>query len=205
MITPIIMEENIAQVGAKMLALKERGIDNVHLDFGDGLFSDLLTIAPADLQAVDTAGMKMDLHLMVDDPAEWVEECVALNPKRVIGQIERMGSQLRFLEIIAGYGSEGGLALAIETPIEEIETEVIKECKTILLLAVPTGTTGSTFDSRVIDKIKELRKVYKGKILVDGGINPVTYKQVMEAGATEAGANSAYWRGEWQGSDSIKK
>jgi ribulose-phosphate 3-epimerase len=196
MITPIIMESDLAVVSAKMLALKERKEDRVHVDIGDGLFSDLLTISPADLQEVDTANMKMDIHLMVDDPLEWVEECVALNPKRVIGQIERMGSQKVFLETVASYGAEGGLALKIETPIEEIESDIIQDCKTILLLAIPAGTSGSSFDDRVIAKIQELRKTYQGNILIDGAMNKETYKRVIEAGASEAGANSAYWKGE---------
>ena len=118
--------------------------------------------------------------------------------------MEGMGSQKVFLETVESYGYEGGLALGINTAIEEIEQDCLKTCKTILLLAIPVGTTGSPLDLRVIDKIKELRKVYVGKILIDGGINPATYKQVLEAGATEAGANSAYWRGEWKLSDSIK-
>jgi ribulose-phosphate 3-epimerase len=196
MITPIIMESDLSVVSAKMLALKERKEDKVHIDIGDGLFSDLLTISPADLQEVDTAKMKMDIHLLVDDPLEWVEECVALNPKRVIGQIERMGSQTLFFETVTNYGFEVGLGLEIATPIEEIEPEMLEKCKTILLLAVPAGTSGSAFDNQVIEKIKELRKIYTGSILIDGAINKETYKQVMEAGATEAGANSAYWKGE---------
>lgn len=196
MITPIIMESDLSVVSAKMLALKERKVDRVHIDIGDGLFSDLITISPADLQEVDTSGMKMDIHLLVDDPLEWVEECVALNPKRVIGQIERMGSQVLFLESVANYGFEGGLGLEITTPIEEIEKEVLTSCKTILLLAVPAGTSGSKFDERVISKIQELRKIYTGNILIDGAMNKDTYKRVIDAGATEAGANSAYWKGE---------
>lgn len=196
MITPIIMESDLAVVTAKMLALKERKMDQVHVDIGDGLFSDLLTISPADLQEIDTANMKMDIHLLVDDPLEWVEECVALNPRRLIGQIERMGSQTLFLESVSDYGFEGGLGLKIETPIESISEEVLKTCKTILLLSVPAGTSGSEFDERVIDKIKELRKIYSGNILIDGGVNKNIYKQVIEAGATEVGANSKYWNGE---------
>lgn len=196
MITPIIMESDLAVVTAKMLALKERKMDRVHIDIGDGLFSDLLTISPADLQEIDTANMKMDIHLLVDDPLEWVEECVALNPRRLIGQIERMGSQTLFLESVSDYGFEGGLGLKIETPIESISEEVLKTCKTILLLSVPAGTSGSEFDERVIDKIKELRKIYSGNILIDGGVNNNIHEQVIEAGATEVGANSAYWKGE---------
>ncbi len=197
MITPIIMESDIKVVAAKMLSLKEKAVDRVHIDIGDGLFSDLLTIAPSDLQEIDTANMKMDIHLLVDDPSEWIEECVALNPKRLIGQIERMGSQVQFLETIKSYKCEGGLALEIHTPIEEIEKEALDKTKVIILLAIPAGTTGSAFDERVIQKIKNLRKIYKGSILIDGAMNPATYKLVIDEGASEAGANSAWWRGDF--------
>lgn len=196
MITPIIMESDLEEVNRKLGILREKKADRVHIDIGDGLFSDLLTIAPADLQQFDLSGMKMDIHLLVDDPTEWIEESVALNPARLIAQIERMGSQKLFLEQVESYGVEGGLALKIETPIEEIEAEVLTSCKTILLLAIPAGTTGSAFDERVINKIRSLRKVYGGNILIDGAMNKETYQRVREAGATEAGANSAYWRGE---------
>jgi ribulose-phosphate 3-epimerase len=197
MITPIIMESDLKVVTAKMLSLKERKIDRVHMDIGDGLFSDLLTISPSDLQEIDTANMKMDIHLLVDDPSEWIEECVALNPKRLIGQIERMGSQVQFLDTIESYKCAGGLALEIHTPIEEIEKEALDKARVILLLAVPAGTSGSPFDEHVIEKVKELKKIYSGAILIDGAINPNTYTMIIDAGATEAGANSAWWRGDF--------
>lgn len=195
MITPIIMESNIEEVKNKLTLLGEKGSKRVHIDIGDGLFSDLLTISPADLQEVDLSKLEVDMHLMVDDPTEWIEESVALKPDRLIAQIERMGSQKVFLESVESYGGEAGLALGLNTPIEEIEKTSLVKCKTILLLAVPTGTTGSPFDERVIEKIKSLRKIYSGKILIDGGINSDTYKKVIEAGASEAGANSSYWKG----------
>jgi pentose-5-phosphate-3-epimerase len=193
------MESEIDEVGRKLSILREQNLDRVHIDIGDGLFSDLLSIAPADLQQFDLSKFKMDIHLLVDDPTEWIEESVALKPARLIAQIEHMGSQLAYLENVEGYGIEGGLALKIETPIEEIEPESLEEAKTILFLAIPPGTTGSPFDERVISKIKALRAKYKGSILIDGAMNPETYERVIKAGASEAGANSAYWRGDFNG------
>jgi len=196
MITPIIMETNIEEVRSKLVLLAERESKRVHIDIGDGLFSDYLSPSPADLQEFDLSKLEVDMHLMVDDPTEWIEECVALKPARLIAQIERMGSQKLFLEAVESYGGEGGLALAINTPIDEIEKESLELAQTILLLSVPTGTSGSPFDERVIEKIKSLRKIYSGKILIDGGINKETYQKVIEVGASEAGANSSYWKGE---------
>ncbi|MFH2085454.1 MAG: hypothetical protein ABII21_01535 [bacterium] len=197
MITPIIMDSEIDEVERKLSILRRYKVKKVHFDIGDGLFSELLTVAPADLQQFELTGMEVDIHLLVDDPTEWIKESVALSPRRLIGQIERMGSQAKFLETVAGYGASGGLALKIETPITEIEREVLQMCKTVLLLAIPAGTTGSPFDERVLTKIWELRKIYLGDILIDGGINKINLRRVLGAGATEAGANSAYWRGEF--------
>lgn len=195
MITPIIMESDLDDVAAKILTLKERKIDRVHIDIGDGMFSEMISISPADLQEIDTSNLKIDIHLLVDDPTEWIEECITLNPDRVIGQIERMGSQELFLDSVANYGKAGGLALSIDTPIEEVEEGALKKARVILLLAIPSGTTGSQFDERVLNKIRELRQIYDGNILIDGGINKETYKKIIKAGASEAGANSAYWKG----------
>lgn len=197
MITPIIMESDLKVVAAKMLSLKEKKIDRVHIDIGDGLFSDLLTIAPSDLQEMDTSNMKMDIHLLVDDPSEWIEECVALNPKRVIAQIERMGSQEVFVDTVLGYKCSAGIALKIDTDIEEIDPLAMKKVSTILLLAIPPGTTGSPLDTKIFQKIKDLRKIYNGSILIDGAMDRETYAKVLEVGATEAGSNSAWWRGDY--------
>ncbi len=196
MITPIIMESDLDVVREKVATLKSRGGERVHVDIGDGLFSDLLSIAPADLQEVELTGLKLDLHLLVDDPTEYIEECVALTPTRLIAQIERMGSQVRYLETVQDYGAGvlGGLALKIETPIEAIEPEALSLAGAIVLLEIPPGTSGSPFDMRVLPKIEELRAKYRGQIIVDGGINPETYKLAKLAGADEAGANSWYWK-----------
>jgi pentose-5-phosphate-3-epimerase len=191
------MESDSQIVAEKLSILRERQAKRVHIDIGDGLFSDLLTVAPADLQQFNLSDFEMDIHLMVDDPTEWIEESVALKPARLIAQIERMGSQVAFLQAVAAYGGvSGGLALKIETPIEELEREALSQCRVVLLLAIPVGTTGSPFDSRVLFKIKELRAIYSGSILIDGGINKETYQQIKAAGADEAGANNAFWRGE---------
>lgn len=199
MITPIIMESDLDLVREKVEILRRRGESRVHVDIGDGLFSDLLSISPADLQEINLGEINLDMHLLVDDPTEYIEECVALTPKRLIAQIERMGSQVRYLESVRDYGVNvmGGLALKIETPIEAIESEALSLASAIILLEIPPGTSGSSFDMRVLPKIKELRKIYSGQIIVDGGINPETYKLATLAGADEAGANSSYWKGEF--------
>jgi len=198
MITPIVMEEVVVKAHEKIARVVANGEKRIHLDIGDGLFSELLSVTPNDLAGEEYGELEIDIHLLVDDPTEWIQDSMMLKPKRIIGQIERMGSQELFVKEVAGYGENGsvsgGLALKITTPIESLETRALEHCSVVLLLAVPAGHSGAEFDMRVLDKIKELRKIYTGSILVDGGVNEETSKLAIEAGATELGANSYYWR-----------
>lgn len=194
MMTPIIMESDLQVVEKKIASLLEMEEKRLHLDVGDGLFCELLTVTPIDLERFEIEEFELDVHLMVDDPTEWIGECSEIGAERVIGQIERMGNQELFLEEVERAEMVGGLALMLETPIESLSEDALEKAEVVLLLAVPVGTSGSEFDRRVIKKIEELRKCYKGKILVDGGINEETEKLVLEAGADETGANSYYWQ-----------
>lgn len=198
MITPIVMEELVEEASLKIARVVANHEKRIHLDIGDGMFSDLLSVTPSDLIGEDFEDLEIDVHLLTDDPTEWIEEAMLLAPKRIIGQIERMGSQELFVKEVAGYGENGsvsgGLALKITTPIESLDKRALEHCSVVLLLAVTAGTSGSEFDRRVLDKIKELRKIYTGSILVDGGVNQETGKLAQEAGATELSANSYYWR-----------
>ena len=200
MITPIIMEENVVEVERKLAILRENGERRVHFDIGDGMLTDWFGIAPADLQGQNLENLEIDFHLLVEDPVEWIEECVALSPRRIIGQIERMGSQEFFVNAIKNYDAKigVGLALMIDTPVEELEKEILPKTAVVLLLAVKAGTSGSKFDERVVEKVKELRKIYDGSILVDGGINSETQLLVIEAGANEVAENSFYWKGQYE-------
>lgn len=193
-VIPDVLTSNVDEVAEKISLIKGKS-DRLHIDIIDGVFVDNLTIAPADLQAIDLTSVKFDLHLMVDDPAAWTEECVALSPKRIISQIERMGNQNSYVDWLKGYGEVGvGLALDLYTPISGIDVEVLPKIDVILLMSVKAGESGRKFDARVIDKIIELRKIYQGEVMIDGGINPETARLVVEAGATEVATNSYLWQ-----------
>jgi ribulose-phosphate 3-epimerase len=108
-----------------------------------------------------------------------------------------MGSQELFIEEVeVNPGVEAGLGVEYTTPISGIEVEVLGRVKTILLVSVPIGFNGGEYQKGIVEKVRNLREIYDGTIFVDGGMNPERYRQVKEAGATEAGASSYLWEGE---------
>lgn len=199
MITPISLESDVDIIKSQITKAKLAGSQRFHIDIIDGLYADNLTVAPADLQEIDLTGIQVDLHLLVDDPAEWIEECIVLKPTRILAQVERMGNVHSYIDKVKGYSETGiGLGLGIKTPISSLDNKILERVDAVLLMAIEPGFGGTPFQSGVIPKIRELRSRWGGWIIVDGGINPEILSQVLQAGASEAGANSAMWRGDFE-------
>lgn len=199
MITPISLESDIDVVRGQIDRARRVGAQRFHIDIIDGLFADNITVAPADLQSVNLTGIDVDLHLLVDDPAEWLEECIALSPARIFAQIERMGSIEYFISALRGYGtSKVGIGVGLHTPLDILTDEILRDVDGVLLMAIEPGFGGTPFHEAVLPKIRELRSRWDGWIVIDGGITPETYTQVHTAGASEAGANSALWKGNFE-------
>lgn len=192
-IIPDVLEVDVSDIAQKVELVKE-SFERFHVDIIDGLFVDNLTVSLGDLKGIDFGELKLDLHLMVDDPVAWVEECVELKPGRVIGQIERMGSQREFVDWVKGYEVGVGLAVDLYTPVSSIEMEVLSDVDVVLLMSVKAGNSGQKFEKTVIKKIEKLREGYDGLIMVDGGMNDKTYEKVIEAGADEVAMNSYLWK-----------
>lgn len=194
-VIPDVLSQNAEEVSEKVEKVKGFA-ELFHVDIIDGVFADNFTVSPADLRAVDFGKIKLDLHLMVDDPMAWVEESVSLSPSRLISQIERMGSQKTYVDWVEGYDVKAGLAVDLFTPISSLERDVLGDVSVVLLMSVKAGASGQVFDESVVDKIKELRGFYTGDIVVDGGINPKTAWIVEKAGASEVAVNSYLWQGD---------
>lgn len=190
-IYPAILESTREGVVEKVALVKGR-VERVQVDVVDGLFADNVTVGPTDLEKIDWSGLGVDVHLMVDDPMEWVEDCLSLPKVRVIGQIERMGNQGWFVDWVKGYGKEVGLAVDLHTPISSLEKDVLEEVDLVVLLAVKAGFQGQDFDERVWGKIGELQRFFRGEIVVDGGVRKEQLGKLKELGVSAA-VGSFWW------------
>lgn len=178
-IIPTFPPKNIADFEAKFY--KIAGLcDRVQIDIVDGVYAPEKTIGPEELARVDTI-VNLEAHLMVDEPAEWVERVVRGGFMGAYGQMERMSDPVKFLADGQVAGLKMGLALELETEVSKLEP-YIWDVDGVLLLAVKGGDSGRTFDPGVLPKIAEVRKLRRDvAICVDGGLDVGEIKKCIVA------------------------
>lgn len=194
-VIPEVLESKVSLIQEKVDLVRELSRE-MQVDIVDGLFADNFTVSANDLSDVNFGGLGVDMHLMVDDPYEYIEECVSVGCKRMTAQIERMGSQKAYVEGVHSQGIEVGLALDLFTQIDALEINVIGEVDQILLMSVKAGFSGQKFDARVVEKVRELRGQYEGRIVVDGGVNDENIAGLIEVGVNAVAVNSFMWKGD---------
>ena len=95
----------------------------------------------------------------------------------------------RTLDLIKQSGIKAGVVLNPATPISLIEHVLDEQLDLVLIMTVNPGFGGQAFIPGMLNKIRALREQANAKgldglhIEVDGGINEVTARQVIEAGA----------------------
>ena len=202
-ITPAILTDEFLTLQQEVSAVQESTlIEAVHIDIIDGYFVDNLTVTPLDLTVADFDPLKIDFHLLTQEPMDIVYECEAVRDylpiRRIIGQVEKMSYQKDFLTAVKANGWQAGLGLDVFTPLEAIDEDVWPDLDYLLFLAVEGGFQNQKFHRHIFTKLHELRElpfVPKGlKIIIDGGIHHQNIQEVAETGADELVIGSEIWK-----------
>lgn len=185
----------------------------VQLDIADGKFTPHKTWnKPEELKKlgnseIEKLGINIEVHLMVENPQDVVDNWIKAGAKRIIVHFEALSEAdkqnqnnnlidiLNFiLEKCEPKNVEVGLAIAPKTPVEEI-IPYFDKINFIQILAVDPGLAGQKFQSSTLDKIKILKgNGYADNIIeVDGGINLETAKLCKQAGADILASASYIW------------
>jgi ribulose-phosphate 3-epimerase len=177
-------------------------IKTVQIDVVDGIFADTVTITPLDLTELELGKLKVDLHLMTDEPLDYVYEAADIRPqlpiRAVVAQVERMSFQSDFLKAVHEQQWQAGLALDVFTPLDAIEDKSWQQLDLVVLLGVEAGEQNQVMHQSIFFKLEELRQKLEKidreiTMSVDGGIKMENIRALSEAGATELIVGSAIW------------
>ncbi|MBI4119056.1 MAG: hypothetical protein HY452_02225 [Parcubacteria group bacterium] len=190
-IIPAILEQSWPEVERK-IKLVDGLTDWIQLDVSDGLFTPVQTWNnPPDLFSVET-NLKLEAHLMINEPWLKAEEWLSSLVRRITVQVEALASpeSVKFGEILFAakkYGKEAVWGFKLETDWEPYKELMQSPSARVLFLAVEPGWQGQEFDRRVLDKIKSLKFAHPHvKIAVDGGINLENIELIRSSGADTA-------------------
>ncbi|OHB20574.1 MAG: hypothetical protein A3J67_00340 [Parcubacteria group bacterium RIFCSPHIGHO2_02_FULL_48_10b] len=182
MIIPSINARDFEEVRNKIRRI-ESYAEWVHLDITDGRFTKHVTWNnPNDLKTFQSS-VKLEAHLMVENPEGVIPEWIAAGVKRILFHIEATSNPREILEGCRRHDVEVVAAIGTETPAELL-LPYAHNFTMVLFLTVAAGPSGQEFYEDSLERINFLRQHNKTvTIEVDGGINLETAKRAKVAGA----------------------
>ncbi len=197
-IEPSILSADYACLGEQAREAESAGVEAIQIDVMDGHFVPNLTFGPGIVLALrPLVGIKLDVHLMIDNPDSFIRDFAQSGADRLIVHQEVCPNLGRTLQTIHDMGVEAGVAISPATAVDTVE-EVLDHVDVIQVMTVNPGFGGQDFIPSQLEKISRLRKMLaqrglSARIAVDGGIDEKTAPMAVAAGATVLVAGSAIY------------
>ncbi len=185
--------------------------DWIHLDVADGTFTkNTLWHNAFDLASLETA-LKLEIHLMILNPEERINDWITEKVKRIIFNLESSKSPNTIIKKCRENNIEVGISIGPDTSLAKLHSyldkidpvrntffqtllkrfftksiggKVSNGVDVVQILSVYPGLSGQKFIQDSLEKIRALNSNFrKYKIEVDGGMNYETAKLVKDAGA----------------------
>lgn len=191
LITPSILSADFSKLQEEVDSVADAA-DWLQIDVMDGHFVPSLSFGAVVAKDIST-DLPLDIHLMVKNPKERIQEFLDIGAKNITFHAEAVKAtkerKALIMQIHAG-GATAGIALNPETPLDEV-SDCIGAIDMLLVMSVHPGFAGQEFIDHVLSQVKTARQAYPDLMIqMDGGINDTTAKKCIEAGANNLVAGS---------------
>ena len=211
LISPSVLAADFSKLGEEIQLVSEEGADLIHLDVMDGHFVPNLSFGADIIKGIrGFSNLPFDVHLMIENPEHYVDAYLEAGANFITVHPEATPHIHSVLQKIHKAGVKTGIALNPGTPIGVLEN-VIDIIDLILVMTVNPGFGGQSFLSSQLPKVSKIRTIiddggHSIDLSVDGGINPITAKLAIDAGANILVAGTSIFKaGDETYSKSIKR
>lgn len=172
-----------------------QSVDHIHVDVTDGVFAGDGTFRDIRSFKRLPSSEKIELHMMVHNPGQYVDEVIALNPARCAFHLEAFsdGGHLDavYRKLRGSTHTELGIAANLTTPMNWI-VEQLERIDYVIFMGITTGWSGQAVNPIVYQRIGGFHQQYPDvPIAADGGVSLDTIADYIKAGATRLCAASA--------------
>jgi len=197
-IAPSILSADFANLERDIK--KVSAADSLHVDVMDGAFVPNITIGVPVVKSIRRCtSMFLDVHMMVDKPARYVEDFARAGADMLSVHLEadHPAGIARALDRMEQCGVKKAVALRPITKAEAI-LPYIERLDMVLVMTVEPGFGGQAFLESQLETVRQVRAIIDRcnpacELEVDGGVSPKTAPLVVEAGANVLVAGSAVY------------
>jgi ribulose-phosphate 3-epimerase len=200
-IAPSLLSADFSILGSEIDMVTKAGADWIHVDVMDGNFVPNLTLGMPVIKSIKpNCKIPLDVHLMIEKPERYIEQFIAAGANTLTLHIEATDQMESSLKKIRTLNCLAGITLRPGTSLEKIKP-YLHLVDLVLVMTVEPGFGGQSFMNDQVEKIAALKKWREQNlgsylIEVDGGVNEVTAKTVVAAGADVLVAGNAIFNGE---------
>lgn len=197
MIAPSILSADFSRLGEQVREVEAAGANRIHVDVMDGHFVPNLSMGAVVVKGLrPVTKLPLEVHLMVEDPARFLDGFVKAGADTLIVHLEVLPDPRSLLEHIRrGLGKKVGLAFNPDMDLAKVEP-YLRDIDLALCMTVFPGFGGQPYIPESTHRVRQLGTLVNKhnstcEIEVDGGIDKQTIPLAATAGANVFVAGTA--------------